>query len=824
MTNAVSMMPENELDALHLRDGESGLGALQTEQGTLPLKQVKATIDVEGLIATTTIEQTFVNPFSSALEATYIFPLPDRSAVHRFTLAVGDRVISGVLRERGAAREAYRAAVDHGQRAAIAEEERPGVFSLRVGNIGPRERADVRLELVGAVPVEACEATVRVPLVVAPRYIPGVPLEGDDVGDGIARDTDEVPDASRISPPVLLPGFPDPVRLKLQVRIEPRGLSFGAPRASLPATITEQGEGSKIVEVQPGARLSRDFILRFSIGDRDLTTSVCLKPDSNDARVGTFCLTAVPPQPDDTVVRAGRDVVLLLDRSGSMGGWKMVAARRAAARIVDALDVNDRFAVLGFDDQIVRPPSLPHGLVEARDRARFRAVEFLAGLEARGGTVMKRPLVEATELLTEGHLQRQRVVVLVTDGQVGNEAQILRALAPKLSGTRIFAVGIDRAVNQGFLRQLAELGGGKAELIESEDRLDEVMRRIQRQIGRPLLLEPTLAATGATLSELAPAWIPDLYADAPTTLYGRYRLNDGYSSVAGFAINGHRTDGAKQKIDVPVTTSTSSAVGPLWARARLRSLEDQYSIRPSPDLEQTIVATSLAHDVLCRFTAFVAIDESSTGREPIDPLHRVMVPVEAPDGWVQAAMAPPPNSAPGAIGGVLDYALASFGRESGAAFEASVAGSATRTKSSLSGLLESVMPRRRVVPHRPARKAAETGRARSLTPADVAPEPSLPAEIEGRPPEDLKEIREWVAWHLHNEGSISVEMIDTLAERLRQILSRHKRLSEAQALVQAWRGAFLRRETASVHLKAIVDLIDEVLRSSPPPRRRLFWK
>src|SRR5262249_46726636 len=160
------------------------------------------------------------------------------------------------------------------------------------------------------------------------------------------------------------------------------------------------------------------------------------------------------------------------------------AARRAAARIVDTLTAADRFAVLCFDHMVERPAELPEGLTAATDRSRFRAVEHLARLNARGGTEMLAPLRQAAELL--GDSGRDRVLVLITDGQVGNEDQILAGLTPALGGVRVHTVGIDRAVNAGFLGRLAAIGLGRCELVESEDRLDEAMEHIHHRIGAPL--------------------------------------------------------------------------------------------------------------------------------------------------------------------------------------------------------------------------------------------------------------------------------------------------------------------------------------------------
>ncbi len=194
---------------------DAGFGALRTERGHLPLESMDVLARIDGLLCRSTLRQVFVNVFGQPLEAVYIFPLPDRAAVTAFRMEVAGRVIDGVLEEREKAREDYERAITEGKRAAIAEEDRPGVFNLRVGNLMPGERATIELTLCGVLPYADGEVTFRFPLVVAPRYIPGTPLSGPSSGEGTAVDTDSVPDASRISPPVLLPGYPSPVRLSL---------------------------------------------------------------------------------------------------------------------------------------------------------------------------------------------------------------------------------------------------------------------------------------------------------------------------------------------------------------------------------------------------------------------------------------------------------------------------------------------------------------------------------------------------------------------------------------------------------------------------------
>jgi Ca-activated chloride channel family protein len=646
------------LEGVHDTEPDAGLGALATSRGNLPLDAVDVRAAIAGTLARVELTQEFRNPFDVPLEATYIFPLPDRAAVTGMRMECAGHVVEGELRERSRARDEYDQAIAEGRRAAIAEEDRPDVFTMRVGNIAPGERVTVRLVLAQPLPYCDGEVTFRFPLVVAPRYIPGHPLPGAPAGSGVAADTDAVPDASRISPPVLLPGFPNPVRLTLSAEIDPAGLPLAGIRSSLHATAEQAGaDGHTVVQVHPGERLDRDFILRLAVEGRDqIATSLMLTPDPGEhPDEGTFTLTLVPP--DGEGKPRPRDVVLVLDRSGSMHGWKIVAARRAAARIVDTLTRADRFAVLCFDNVVERPPDLPDGLAEATDRNRFRAVEGLARTDARGGTEMLAPLEQAVGLLTgvagmqagdvpvaTGDPGRDRVLVLVTDGQVGNEDQILERMRTRLAGIRVHVVGIDQAVNAGFLSRLAAAGRGRCELVESEDRLDEAAARIHRRIGAPLVTALALTADGVTIvpGTVAPGLLPDLFPGVAVTLAGRWRGEPGGAiTVAGTA-----ADGTPFECKVTAVTGGSPASTAGWARAHVRDLEDRYASGAGHDtaglarLEQQITDVSLRYGVLCRFTAFVAVDSRvvTEGARP----HRVTQPVELPAGWDGVGFGHPP--------------------------------------------------------------------------------------------------------------------------------------------------------------------------------------
>jgi Ca-activated chloride channel family protein len=636
MMTVLSLMTDDEVRRLGARD-DASFGVLDTARGALPLVAMNLDARVTGLLAALELEQTFVNSTGVPIEATYIFPLPDRAAVTRFRMEVAGRVVEGVVEERGAAREHYDRAIATGHRAAITEEDRAGVFTLRVGNLMPRESATIKLTLTGPLPIEDGEVTLRFPLVVAPRYIPGAALGGPQAGTGWAADTDAVPDASRITPPVLLPGCPNPVRLSIRATVDGGGVPIGPVASSLHAVSEQLRAGCTVVELRaPGERLDRDFILRWRLGDELVRSSIAVADDS-DGSGGTFVVTVVPPALG--AARRPRDIVFVLDRSGSMGGWKMVAARRAVARMVDTLGPHDRFTVFAFDNTVDTPSFPGHGaaLVVGSDRNRFRAIEFLAGIEARGGTEMADPLRRAVNLLAGGYDDRDRILVLATDGQVGNEDQILRELAHHLRNVRVFTLGIDRAVNAAFLRRMAAAGGGACELVESEDRLDHVMDKIHRRIATPVVTELGIAGDGLAIEpgSLTPSRLPDLFAGAPVVIAGRYRGRA--PSRASVFVTGRTLDASGLREPVVarenVTGAEATALASVWARGRIRDLEDRYATGGGgSDLEREIVSISKRYSVLSRFTAFLAVDR----REIVNPgggLRTVTQPVEMPDGW-----------------------------------------------------------------------------------------------------------------------------------------------------------------------------------------------
>jgi Ca-activated chloride channel family protein len=633
---------------LPAQPSQNGVGALKTSLGNLPLTRMEVEADIVGIFASTTIRQTFKNPTDQALEAVYIFPLPDRAGVVAFQMTINGRVIDGVLKERLQARREYEAALQQGYRASMMEEERPNVFTLSVGNLMPGEEAHITLTLESLLELDNGEATYRVPLVVAPRYIPGAPLD-DSVGYGTAPDTDAVPDASRITPPVLLPGFPNPVQLSIEVRIDGRTTPIHDLRASLHNVATVNRQGVYTVRLQPGERLDRDFILRFRLLDSELTTRALLAPDPDNPNEGTLLTLVFAP--DDEQPVALTDVLFVVDRSGSMDGWKMDAAKRAATRLIDSLHPHARFGILAFDNYV---EAFEQGALHpASDRVRFQATQWLAHIHARGGTEMLHALQQAIQCCQQvggaphydepprpRETAARPIIVMITDGQVGNEEQILRYVAS--AGVVLYVVGIDEALNDAFLRRMAEQTGGLFMAVESEDRLDETLDLLRQRLSTPVLQDLQVSSHDVPLT--ANTTVPK----QPINLYVRgvayvlQRWQGKVPKTATATVEGRRLDGTVWQQTAPVMRVKTPVLRTSWARHMVRLLEDLYYLAGVKRLEQRIVSLSLQYGVLSRFTAYVAVDRSEQVNQG-GQTHRIVQPVETPRGWQPPRPAAPPR-------------------------------------------------------------------------------------------------------------------------------------------------------------------------------------
>lgn len=587
---------------------DTAFGELKSEDHSFPLYAVDVKGRVKGLLYGATVTQSFRNDRDSRMEAVYTFPLPPRAAVHNFTITIGDRVIEGTVKERQQARQEYQEAVAQGHRAALMEEERSDIFTTTVGNIGPGEQVVVRFEMSGPLNCHRTRARLRFPLVVGEVYIPGKSRPGRSQGSGTACDTDQVPDASRITPPRLAPGARNPVKLTLSLEVDTTLLQVCKVESTCHFARIVKNDGTTTVSLLPGMeRLDRAFILDITYPEDQLQTSLQVDKES-----GAFALTVIPPVAK--IAPRPRDLVIVLDRSGSMGGWPVIAARQAAARIIEGLNAEDRFGLIAYDtsfEHLDPQKTLRH----AKQFYKMQSSEFLNKIDARGGTQTSKAIQEAFEYL-QVLAERDLHIILLTDGHVGNDDTLMRLAQQNV---RISTVGIGEATRDGLLERMATASGGICTLIPNHADLEEELLELHRTWGEPEWQD--LSLTGVQRKSASPKFW-DVWEHVPTTFFG-ILAKRGRSKAK--TLSSLLPDGHPYKVKLNPHISEEPLFYRAWARAKLLELEDAFALG---EVEaQDMVKLSVKAQVLCRFTAFSAIDQESKVDTNLE-LQEVMQPVE----------------------------------------------------------------------------------------------------------------------------------------------------------------------------------------------------
>lgn len=577
-------------------DGLGGLLAGE-DQRPLPLQAVKVRTELLGGLARSRVEQRFSNPHNTPLEAIHIFPLPERGAVVAVVLRAGDTEVRAECQERKQAEATYAAAKAQGHRAALLTHERDDVHTLRVTHLPPNTEVRVEIVVEELLKVEDGEYIWRFPTVVAPRYTPGDAVGHS--GPGVLPDTDVVSDASRLTPPLRLAGG---TQLDLEVVV--RGPVHGV-RSGLHAVSLGLEDGSIRVAPSTQATLDRDFVLAVRLGDADATAPQAWTD-------GTHTLLQLSPPAVALPAPLPRDAVFVVDISGSMGGTKMAAAKLALKTALHGLLPQDRFLLIAFDDRVEH---FKTRFVAVSDGSLAEADRFVDQLRARGGTVMAPALAAA--LTPPAVAGRQRSVLFITDGQSTDEARLLQLAWQRKGAARIFPLGIDTAVNGALLERLARIGGGACTLCTPSDDVEAVVARLEARFGAPLL-------DGVTISGATPAQVPvpAVFSGQP----GSVMLEGG----GPLELSGTTPSGAWSATVTPKPAPFS--LGASWARARVAALEDRLVVKPFEEeaLLPELTRVALAHSVVSRVTAFVAVDRSvQTDGEAVT----VVQPVELPHKW-----------------------------------------------------------------------------------------------------------------------------------------------------------------------------------------------
>ncbi|HYD89761.1 MAG TPA: VIT and VWA domain-containing protein [Vitreimonas sp.] len=610
----------------------------------LPLANSDFSVSIDGDLANVTLVQTFENPTDTPINATYLFPLNEDAAVYAMTMEVGDEMIEAQIRRREQARQEFEQAQREGRAAALLSQHRPNMFTQEVANLMPGARVRVTLRYAQSVPRVDGAYELVLPLVVGPRYNPAPRAQAQTVsGSEGAPAADESSGAWRIGPPpaypsgvfgLSLPGEIAPERVSIAIDLE-AGMPIGDV-ASATHALTMSGEGRRRrIALNEGRVIdNRDFVLRYTLAGGAVQTGVLTHAD---ARGGFFSLVIEPPAAPREADIAAREMVFVLDTSGSMSGEPIEASKAFMLRTLAALRPGDYFRIIQFGST---PRELNAGPVPATAANISRAQAYVRGMSAGGGTEVAPALRQAFSVPQQPNTLR--IVVFLSDGYIGNEAEVLHDMAARLGSARVYAFGVGTSVNRYLLSEMARRGRGFARYIDPTETSFEAAQELAQRLEAPVLTDIRIDWGGLEPSGVTPAIIPDLFAGDSLRLMGRFTG----SRSATITVHG-KVNGRPASLPVRVTLSdvqapasaSASAIPVMWARAQVGDLMRDYTspveLRASglneAQLEERVTALGLEFALVTDWTSFVAVSRQAVNANP-GSAQAADVPLSMPRG------------------------------------------------------------------------------------------------------------------------------------------------------------------------------------------------
>ncbi len=621
-------------------DIQSGTLLLKMQAGLVTATRVNTdvTISVSGLVARVSVRQEFRNEGDDWAEGIYVFPLPDKAAVDRMRLHIGERFIEGEIREKEKARKDYERARNEGRKASLVEQQRPNLFTTSIANIAPRERVVVEIEYLEDLRYDNGTFGIRFPMTLTPRYIPGVALP-DRKGSGWSPDTTRVSDASLITPPQVTASRDHKISLRASIDAGVP-LEIVASRYHPVEVAEEQGRYTVSLANDP-VPMDHDFELLWRPVPSAAPRAMVFRETIADQP--HYLLMVMPPDVASEVpLSMPRELIFVVDTSGSMHGTSIAQAKKALSQALDGLSANDRFNIIEFNS-ITR--ALFHQSVAADAVNIAHARNFVQRLEANGGTEMRPALRLALDSARSESYLRQ--IVFITDGSVGNEEELYTMIESRLGSARLFTVGIGSAPNSWFMRKAAELGRGTFVVISALHEVGEKMDRLFDKLGHPQVTNIDVSWPGGTVMEVYPGIVPDLYLGEPVTVRAKAALPFPPGSTV--RVSGDSTAGAWTR-ELPLDNGADNpGIGALWARAKIAALHDEE--RRGADAELTrieVIDTAIAHHLVSKYTSLVAVDKTPV-RPAGDPLASERVPNLLPYGQSMNAIFGFPATATNAL-------------------------------------------------------------------------------------------------------------------------------------------------------------------------------
>lgn len=548
------------------------------ELQVFPLAHTSVSARISGNISRVEVRQTFVNPFDRPLEAVYKFPLPDEAAVDDMEIQIGDRVIRGTIKERQEAKKIYEEAKKEGRTTGLLEQERANIFTQSLANIKPGEKIDVVIRYTNSLKFEGGDYEFVFPMVVAQRY-----------GSKTAA----------LNPSENYAGGGIDVQLEIDA-----GVPIADVRSPSHQLSVHQASSTMRVKLADSQTMpNKDLIVRYRVAGEATQGTILTQSNQLGGHFAAYLIPALEYEAKEIVPK---DVVFLIDTSGSQSGAPIRQSQELMRQFIQGLNPDDTFAIIDFADL---PSQLsPEPLANTR-KNRQRAIAYINGLDANGGTELMNGINRVLSF-PPAPLGRLRSIVLLTDGLIHNDQQVIGAVAKGLQpGNRVYSFGVGNSTNRFLINRLAELGRGTAEVLPPNEPAREAAKEFFQEINNPVLtnIEVTWEGPGDG-PEIYPQRLPDLFANQPLVLYGRQsNPTNGRLRITGQTAGGQPYE---KVLNVNFDrVSGNGAIAQLWGRARIKDLMNQIYLDKTESLVKAVTDTALAYQLLSKYTAFVAVSD-----------------------------------------------------------------------------------------------------------------------------------------------------------------------------------------------------------------------
>ncbi len=552
-----------------------------------PLLSTTANVSIAGMVAQTELKQVYKNDGKKTIEAIYVFPLGTKSAINAMRMQIGTRIIEADIHKTEEARQIYEAAKNQGKTASLLEQKRPNVFQMNVANIMPGDKVEVTVYYSEALIPDAGEYGFIFPTVVGPRF----------TGESSTEDL-KGKDNWTVNP-YQHEGKLAPYTFGMNVNIK-SGIMVAKAWSPSHKIITDFTDGNNVkVALSPKEENggNRDFILKYSLRGNAINTGVLLYPGQDE----NFFLTMIePPAKVEASMIPPREYLFIMDVSGSMSGFPLEISKKVIKEILSNLRGQDYFNIMFFaggSNTLFEKP------MPATSNNRNKAIEMITKQEGSGGTEILEAFTKASGLAKKEGMSR--IIVTMTDGYISVEKEVFDLMAKKMGSANFFSFGIGTSVNRFLIEGMARMGKGEPFVVTGQDEAQAAADKFISYIKSPVLTDIKVKYEGFDAYDVEPESVPDLFAQRPLVISGKYKHASGRIIVTGMSANGKfekviNMGGYEQD-------PRNEAIKYLWAREKVARLDDYSKV--GANVKDEVTELGLKYHLMTAYTSFVAVDK-----------------------------------------------------------------------------------------------------------------------------------------------------------------------------------------------------------------------